>query len=205
MTGFALFVDGLDSLEEVGRIRADLRTAASRALNKVARDQRAFAAREITRQVNLPKNYVSPSQGRLAVNDKASPGRLQASIRARGRATSLARFAVGSPGTGRAGVTVAVKPGQATFLRRAFLIRLPGVGGSTDPGLGNTGLAIRLRPGERLQNKVQQVRLAKNLYLLYGPSVSQVFLDNSGNGVARDAEDRGADQLQREFLRLIKL
>ena len=89
-------------------------------------------------------------------------------------------------------------------MKRAFLIKLNKGGGQTDTQF-NAGLAIRLRPGEKIQNKVRQVQLSKNLYLLYGPSVQQVFLDNQGSGVAEDMKGEVLDQLEREFLKLLNL
>lgn len=202
MLQFAVMVEGVESLREIRDLGPRIKTAAAQAINKVARDQRAEAARRITDQVNLPKSYVSPAGGRLVVSQQAQKESLEARITARGRPTSLARFSRGTPG--KAGVTVEVKPGQTSFMRRAFLIRLPQGSTSTDSRF-NLGLAIRLRPGERLQNKVRQVKLDKGLYLLYGPSVQQVFLDNEGKGVAADLADPTADYLEAEFTRLLAL
>ncbi len=39
----------------------------------------------------------------------------------------------------------------------------------------NIGLAIRLKEGERVKNKNSMVPVGSNLYLLYGPSVGQVY------------------------------
>lgn len=202
MLQFAVMVEGVESLREIRELGPRIKTAAAQAINKVARDQRAEAARRITDQVNLPKSYVSPAGGRLVVSQQAQKENLEARITARGRPTSLARFSRGTPG--KAGVTVEVKPGQTSFMRRAFLIRLPQGSTLTDSRF-NLGLAIRLRPGERLQNKVRQVKLDKGLYLLYGPSVQQVFLDNEGKGVAADLADPTADYLEAEFTRLLAL
>jgi hypothetical protein len=202
MLQFAVMVEGVESLREIRELGPRIKTAAAQAINKVARDQRAEAARRITDQVNLPKSYVSPAGGRLVVSQQAQKESLEARITARGRPTSLARFSRGTPG--KAGVTVEVKPGQTSFMRRAFLIRLPQGSTLTDSRF-NLGLAIRLRPGERLQNKVRQVKLDKGLYLLYGPSVQQVFLDNEGKGVAADLADPTADYLEAEFTRLLAL
>ena len=202
MLQFAVMVEGVESLREIRDLGPRIKTAAAQAINKVARDQRAEAARRITDQVNLPKSYVSPAGGRLVVSQQAQKESLEARITARGRPTSLARFSRGTPG--KAGVTVEVKPGQASFMRRAFLIRLPQGSTLTDSRF-NLGLAIRLRPGERLQNKVRQVKLDKGLYLLYGPSVQQVFLNNEGKGVAADLADPTADYLEAEFTRLLAL
>lgn len=202
MLQFAVMVEGVESLREIRDLGPRIKTAAAQAINKVARDQRAEAARRITDQVNLPKSYVSPAGGRLVVSQQAQKESLEARITARGRPTSLARFSRGTPG--KAGVTVEVKPGQTSFMRRAFLIRLPQGSTLTDSRF-NLGLAIRLRPGERLQNKARQVKLDKGLYLLYGPSVQQVFLNNEGKGVAADLADPTADYLEAEFTRLLAL
>ena len=182
------------------------RLAAVRAINRVAREQRTDAARRIRTQVAFPASYLSPSSGRLFVSRRATRGRLEARITARSRPTSLARFSVGSANPGRRNVTTAleVSSGRATFVRRAFLIRLRSGTALTDTR-SNLGLAIRLRPGESLVNKRQQVRLSDGLYLLYGPSVQQVFLDNQGTGVATDIENPTADKLVAEYFRLLGL
>lgn len=202
MAQFAVMVEGVETLRDIKELAPRVKFAAAQAINKVARDQRAEAARRITDQINIPKSYVSPSGGRLVVSQQAQRTSLEARITARGRPTSLARFSKGSPG--KAGVTVEVKPGQTSYMRRAFLIRLPQGSTLTDSRF-NLGLAIRLRPGERLDNKVRQVKLDKGLYLLYGPSVQQVFLDNSGKGVADDLAEPTADYLEAEFARLLSL
>lgn len=203
MSDFGIVVEGIEEFRDLGRLNDQISTASVRAINKIARDTRAKAAREITRQLNVPRSFVSPSQGRLAVRQQATRGKQEAIITARGRATSLARFVQGSPRAGQ-GVTVSVKPGQSSFLRRAFLIKLRRGDSFTDTKF-NQGLAIRLAPGERLNNKLQQVRLSRGLYLLYGPSVQQVFLDNSGSGVANDLAEPTAKNLEDEFLRLMNL
>lgn len=204
MNSFGVVVEGITRAADF-RINEDrIRTAALQAVNKVARDTRARAAREISAQLNLPRSYVSPASGRLAVRQKASKARPEAIITAKGRPVSLARYVVGSPGAG-AGVTVSVKPGQSARLRRAFLLRLPQGSNSVTDTRFNAGLAIRLAPGEKINNKIQQVKLAKGLYLLYGPSVQQVFLSNEGRGVADDLADPTAEALEDEFLRLLKL
>lgn len=62
----------------------------------------------------------------------------------------------------------------------------------------NMGLAIRLKPGESLRNKTGKLtRLAPNVYLLYGPSVDQVF-----RTISSEMTDEVADYLQQEFSRL---
>lgn len=202
MTQFAVAVEGIESFRDVQELGSRTKLAAVQAINKIARDARAEAARRIGEQVNLPKRTLGPAAGNLFVSKKAQKASLEARIKARGRPTSLARFSKGSPG--RAGVQVEVKPGQARFLRRAFLIRLPQGTALTETRF-NLGLAIRLRPGESLDNKTKQVQLSKGLYLLYGPSIQQIFLDNQGKGVADDLADPTAEALEAEIIRLLGL
>lgn len=204
MEAFAVVVEGLETVRDFGKTKDRIAAAAAQAINRTARDKRVRVARLIQAQVNLPARYVSPAQGRLSVSRQASPGKLEAAITARGRPTSLARFVQGSPGFNKAGLNLEVRPGQASYMRRAFLIKLNSGSGQTDTQF-NAGLAIRLKPGERIENKVRQVQLSKNLYLLYGPSVQQVFLDNQGTGVAEDIAGETLVQLEREFLRLLNL
>lgn len=203
MSNFAIIVDGLETVRDVRGLDDRIRTAAYRAINKVARDTRSRAARLIQDQINIPARYVAPSKGRLSVSRKANRNSLESRITARGRAMSLANFVTGSsPGKS---VTVEVKPGQATHMRRAFLIRLPQGNSAVTDTRFNHGLAIRLKAGETISNKVRQVRLAKGLYLLYGPSVQQLFLNNAGKGIADDISGDTAAKLEAEFLRLLKL
>lgn len=202
---FAVFAEGLNDIRNFDGVKADITLAAVRAINTVTRNRRVKIAREVRNQVNLPARFVSPGNKNLYVSERATGASLQARITARGRPTSLARFVTGNPKPGVAGVYVEVQPGKARFMKRAFMVRLPGVGGSTELGLGNMGLAIRLRPGERLANKVDAVKLASGLYLLYGPSVDQVFRSRDGTGVATDMVPEIEDDLSDEFLRLLKI
>tara|TARA_Y100000593_G_scaffold83521_2_gene157512 strand:- start:15572 stop:16189 length:618 start_codon:yes stop_codon:yes gene_type:complete len=201
---FAVFADGLEADLLEGLENRKRRQSAVRAINKIARDARADAAKRIREQVALPASYVSPAQKRLYVSQNATGSSLEARITARGRATSLARFAVGNPRPGKAGVYVEVAPGKARLMKRAFVMRLPQGNALTDSKF-NLGLAIRLRPGERLSNKTKVRRIESGLYLLYGPSVSQVFRANDGEGVANEMVPEVANDLTAEFLRLLDL
>ena len=200
---FSVEVRGLRGLGIVGELNMRTRRAASRAINQTARDQRVVIARRIGEQIAIPRSLLGPQQGRLTVSRQASPANLEARITARGRPTSLARFSRGAPRRGR-GVTLEVKPGRLTRIRRAFLIRLRQGRQLTDTRF-NLGLAIRLRQGERIANKRRAIRISSGLYLLYGPSIQLVFLDNEGRGVARDEEQRTARKLEANFLRLLRL
>lgn len=201
---YGVFVEGLEELEDIRQAAPKVRRAAALAINRTTTDARARAAREVLSEVRLPPSYVGPSQDRLGIYQRANRNRLEAGIRARGRPTSLARFVVGRPRLHQPGLTVSVQHGAASFLSRAFLVRLRRGGGLTDTQF-NAGLAIRLPRGQRPVGTTRAVELSRGLFLLYGPSVAQIFLDNQNRGVARDLEDPTARELQREFLRLLAL
>ena len=175
--------------------------AASMALNQTTQRKGLKLAREaMIQQVQFPSGYLYPP--RFGVDKKASPGSLLASIRGAFTPTPLARFA----GTQRARfvaartnnrqaprpkIRVQIKPGQFTTIARAFLITLRN---------GNIGLGIRLKPGEVLQNTIGTKLIVggplNGVYLLYGPSVDQVF-----RSVAVDITPPLLDELEQEFLR----
>jgi len=203
MADFAVFAEGLEEIGSLRHLNRNIEIAASKAINKVARNSRVDIARDIRNEVNLPARYVAPGNKRLYVSKHASSNQLEARITARGRPTSLAQFTSGGR-VGKPGVYVEVAPGRARFMKRAFLIRLPQGSALTDTRF-NLGLAIRLRPGESLQNKVSARRVSKGLYLLYGPSVDQVFRSKDGTGVATDRVPAIERELSNEFLRLLEL
>lgn len=205
MSKFAVFVDGVELDLLAGLDTESRRVAAVRAINKVARDARAQAARLIRNEVNLPARYVSPAQRRLWVSQQAKGNKLEARIEAQGRATSLAQFVSGNSKPGKPGVYVEISPGKARFLKKAFLIKLPqGASPVTDTKF-NLGLAVRLKPGETLKNKISARRVEKGLYVLYGPSVNQVFRANDGEGIANEMTPSVAGKLEAEFIRLLGL
>lgn len=188
-------VVGLERLADITDLPRTVKRAASRAINRTADRARTQSSREIRQQVAFPASYLSPSGGRLAVAQQASETSLEARIRARYRATSLARFITRTGPRGR-GVTVEVKPGHSVDMPGAFLISLRGGVDSK----GNRGLALRLKKGQSLRNRMLSKQMAKGLYVLYGPSVYQVartvFVDVAGNA---------ARFLETEFERQLRL
>jgi hypothetical protein len=198
MLKLALFVEGLEVPEEVIGLNADqIERAAYRAINETADSVRTRSADLIRKQVNFPASYLMPSQKRLVVANKAGPGDLQASIIGRHRGTSLARFVTqGTPG--KMGVNVAVKPGKSVEMKNAFLMSLRS-GGGMDTAK-NLGLAVRVPRGTKPDRAYKPVRVSEGLYLLYGPSVDQVF-----KTVREDVTDEAEDKLERAFDRLIRL
>lgn len=174
--------------------------AASRAINQIlTRSGMALARDTIMEQIAFPKDYLTGD--RLAVSLYATPGNLIGALKARKRATSLARFATGGA-INVPGVSVQVRRGKTEFLRKAFLVKLKR-GASFDEDNYNVGLAVRIKAGEKIVDKRTTHRSwlegsadAGGLALLYGPSVDQVFRE-----VADRIEPGILDLLAAEFFR----
>jgi hypothetical protein len=160
------------------------------------------ARRAILKAVAFPAGYLDAAD-RLSISQTATPTRLESRMTARMRPTSLARFSIGGSIGSRGGVQVRVKGGGATrTMARAFLLPLrSGTGGDAF----NLGLAIRLRPGETLANKrdvvAKQYGKSGSLYLLYGPSVDQVFRQVSAD-IAPGLAQAATGEFLRQFDRL---
>lgn len=201
---FVIAWNGVETIQQYAAHIQELEFAAVQMINTTARDTRSEGQRRIMAEINFGSGYLNPAAKRFYVSRKATRAKPEAVITARGRPTSLARFVTANPGIGKEGVSVQVKTGKAQFLKKAFLIKLPAGSGSVETKF-NLGLAVRLRPGETLRNKkAVTTRIKSGLFVLYGPSVSQVFIDNSGDGVAKDMEPNILDAMESEFLRLME-
>ena len=199
MADFDVVVEGLAGIEGALDIGRSVRVRASQALNKTAQRTLTSAARKMREQVNFPATYLTGKDGRLKITKHSTPDDLETIITGRHRATSLARFAA-NPVPNLKGPTVSVKPGKASSMKRAFLIRLKKGTVLTDTQF-NLGLAIRLKMNERIRNKKVMVEIGDTgLYLLYGPSVDQVF-----RAVAEEEATPSLEFLEREFERLMRL
>lgn len=188
------FADGFAAMERyLTSFPERARTSASLAINQTAQRKGMQAIREDMRgKIAFPPGYLE-DRTRLGVTQFAKPDNLEAVITGRDRPTSLARFA--SRGGGRTNPTVRVGANRSRLMSGTFLIPLL-AGRGADATLSNVGLAIRLRPGERVRNKRVMVPFGAGLYLLYGPSVGQVF-----RTVSQEVAPRVADLLVDEFLR----
>lgn len=196
---YLVVVEGLHHLGALSDLPPQISLAAVQAINKTADSTRTDSARRILSQINFPESYLNPGSKRLFVSRLATRGKPEAAITARRRPTSLARFVTGTLADKQVGVQVKVKKnGKTETLRRAFVVRLRGDADTK----GNFGLAVRLPKGESLRGRNTAVRMANGLYLLYGPSVQQVFLDNEGEGVAQDVSPIAAEKLADEFQRI---
>lgn len=168
-TSYAVFVEGLKNLDFIDNLNDKNNEAIRRAVNDTVRRAQPLAAREMEKEVNFPRNYLSGANGRLTIAKFATDNDTSAILRGRDRPTSLARFISGSVKTGKGvdpGVMVEVEPGIARRLPRAFAIKLRN---------NNLGLAVRTSNGRAPKNAYKPKQLAPGLWLIYGPSVDQVF------------------------------
>lgn len=191
--------------DEIGKIQSYLDAApqhAARAmrlaLNTVAqRSGMALIRNSIRDQIAFERNYLTGN--RLDVAKLATDSSLSVTIRARKRATSLARFASGQAlGPMTNGIRVRVKKGKSTLIKRGWLVRLK-KGASLSEDNYNVGLAVRLGPGEELTHKrtAHSSWLVKDqIALLYGPSVDQIF-----RSVSEQVGEKLARQVAQEFYR----
>lgn len=185
-----------DRIRQAGEAGMEL---ASAALNDGIGYARKLGGEEILSQVNFPAGYLDMG-GRFEVTQKASPSSPAAKLTARQRPTSLSTFTTSTGPKGR-GVTVAVQPGKSAQMQRAFVV---GIRAGNKSG-GNRGVAVRTKgPPPAAAHK--PVKLFDDdwgtVWLLYGPSVNQVFSDVHSEilpGVEAHAVDRFIELLQARF------
>jgi hypothetical protein len=201
MSGVVIDAQGLDDLRKVFDHLPEIADqAAVLAVNDTARFARRLGAKQAYNEVRFPKGYLgNDTDGRLSVTKFASRGSKdpEALIKGRDRATSLARFAVTPVSFGRqSGVQVRVRAGGGgTQMAHAFYMRLR-KGRTLEADNHNVGLAVRVKPGEKMRNTTGAMLIGDDLWLLYGPSVDQVF-----KGVAEDIVDETSKHLADEFVR----
>lgn len=187
----------LETVDYIQRFPREVDKAAQLSINTVAnRGALKLARNDILANINFPKDYLTGD--RLRVTKLAKPTDLEAVIGARQRATSLARFADSSTTLGsraRVGVRVQVKRGKTVLLKKAWLVNLRN---------GNLGLAVRLKPGQSIDNKTGTTRwlVPGKVALLYGPSVDQVFRDVSED-IASPVGRMLAAEFNRQLTRFI--
>jgi hypothetical protein len=193
----------VDLEEYLDAVPGKTRQAMSMAMNDVvggtglARYRKAVAA-----EINFPAGYINDE--RFGVGTFAKPDKLEISLEARQRPTSLARFAVSGSIGSQKGVSVRVNAGGGvkTF-KKGFLVRLR-AGTQLDADSFNVGLAVRLEPGQRLNKKDQSnmVHLGRNVVLLYGPSIDQVLRHSVIDAETPEVIDATVTEFYRQFGRL---
>lgn len=197
--GFAVAVQGVETYKEIKSLGADLSRLASMAINTTATRKRTVASRLMRDEVAFKAQYLNSKEaGRLSVSQTATRQKLEAAITGRFRPTSLTQFLTSARTAGKRNPTVMVSPGNRKKMDGAFLMKLRRGATMTD-SVNNLGLAVRLKKGETLRNKRSYVQISSGLYLLYGPSVDQVF-----RSVADDMAPETADFLEEEFSRLLE-
>lgn len=164
LSNYAIFVEGLANLKVLDDLSEDIDQYARESINETLRYGRKIAAEQMEKETAFPANYLTGENGRLSIARFASNAKLEGVIRGRDRPTSLARFVVGSPKLSKRGVSVEVNPGARKKLEGAFLVKLRN---------NNLGLAVRSAKPPRTAYKPKQLK--SGLWLLYGPSVDQVF------------------------------
>jgi hypothetical protein len=190
---------GLDALQALFDQLPEVADEAARlALNDTARFARRLGSKKVREEVAFRPRYLgNDDEGALSVAKFASSNDGEAVVRARNDARSLASFATGRPRFGKAGAKVKVSGSRGPKrMDSAFYMKLRRGNNDIDGENYNVGLAIRLKKGERVSNKRQMKALGGGLYLLYGPSVAQVFDD-----VAIEMQGEVSDYLANEFVR----
>lgn len=186
---------GLDVFEAlVQRLGDSVVPAAAASINETTAYARNLGARNIRRKYNFKAGYLG---GRLAISKRAKTNDLEGVVTGLDRPTSLARFAQGTPKFGKQRTPPKVRvrtAGSAAPIRKGFFMRLRRGNSVISNENANVGLAVRLAEGERVSNKNQMVPIGGDVYLLYGPSVGQIYRTEA----ERNADEVGA-QLAARF------
>lgn len=173
--------------------------AAKLAVSDTADWGKNMAARMFTSTVNLPADALAAR--RFRVSQRPTSARPEAIISADNNPLGLSRFVVGAkkPGAPHPRTQVLVggsvkqwsAPGGDNY---AFLIPTPN-------GAAGVGLAIRTKGALRNSKAARQI--GRNLYLLSGPSVNQMFAQLMPAIVPR-VEAKLQAEFQRQYSRLIR-
>lgn len=182
-----IVIQGITSFDDIEKLDPKIVNILRQATNETTQEARRRAARSMEKQINFPRGYLTGQAGRLGIAKYATKGDLSAIVRGRDRPTSLARFVQGRPEVGKKGVNVAVDPGKSVEMPGAFLIKLRN---------NNIGLAVRTKSGKPPSRGAKQ--LGKGLWLLYSPSVDQVFDETRGELVP-ELEQLLRDKFERLF------
>lgn len=171
--------------------KLNLKSIARAAVNKTANRARVVFTEAMLREVRFPSSYLKPSSKRFSVAKLASNGDLSAVIKGRDRATSLATFQSGNAGKNP---VVSVKHGRRTVIKGGFIVNLKN---------GGKGLAVHAPIGEKPKGAWFPRHMGNGVWLLYAPSVDQVFKEQLARESAPFRETQ--EFLEREFERLLKV
>ena len=175
MPSFTLKMDGFDkAIEEYGaQHETKLVEAARMAINDTTKWALSHVRKDMYSNVRFPSGYLEQGK-RLEIGRLASNNLLESTINSRFEPTSLARFAVDSGS--KNGIMVSVKTGgRAKRIKKGFLWGLK----RGDVRKGNVGLVVRSEGEPEGSYKAKELGDKwPNLWLLYGPSVYQVFRES---------------------------
>lgn len=198
----AFTVEGADSSLLSDYLRTEFPTAIKRASSIAVNDTARYALKvgeeQMLKEVRFPAGYLDEPE-RFWISQYAREDLVEAKVTGRARGTSLKRFALGDPtpastrgvGGKGPGVTVEIAPGRVKTISSAFVIALKN---------GNFGVAVKVKNGS-IQGFIKKhsfssAQLANSFYILYGPSVDQVF-----RSVAQKVAPLVSAELSSEFSR----
>lgn len=212
MVSANLLTDFPDLIRRMENMPGIVTKAAVMAVNEGARFGRAAALREMNSQVMLGKKYLSDNL--LIKKAQGNVGEIRAVLTGVQRPVSLARYVASSARAAFLGakkqpknMRVRVRTSSTgRVMPKAFFVRLRS-GREFSETHFNVGLAIRLKPGQQVQGRhISGKPMAKtgssaSVYLLYGPSVDQVFR-TVREDVSPDIAIRVRNEFGRQFKRL---
>lgn len=182
--------------------------AAKLAVGDAAEWGRNLSKREMVSAVNLPADALAGR--RFRISQRPTTANPEAVISADNNPLGLSRFVVGPGKVGMPGPqTRTLRGGTTTQWPKggdrgdyAFLIKVgPGKKGSAPAVRAGFGLAIRTtRP---MENSREAFKIGKDLYLLFGPSVDQMFGQLMPQIVPR-VEAKLQTEFARQYERLIR-
>lgn len=191
---YAVFIEGLsETLTDIERVPDRVKRSAQFAVNYATRRAKAEASRQMREQIAWTASYLD---GKLTMT-LADGSRLEGTVGANFRPTSLARFAKGTKAPWTLAKQLHVDAARFTSGngKMLFVPLRRGLGPITEDNM-NIGLAIRLSEGDTVKAKYRMRPFGKGLYLLYGPSSAQVLYT-----VAEDISPDVAEWLNTEFQR----
>ena len=195
----------LRGLETVQKFYATMPERTDKALRLAVNAASLYGARlgkkRIMAEVNRSDAYLGNPKSlnsKLAITKTARTGDLESIVTANHRLASLAGFATTPVNFGKPKTAIRVRVargGKTAVMNRAFFIRLKKDKVLTEDTY-NLGLAMRLKPGEKVNNKHSFRSGKSNIAVLYAPSVEQMF-----NRIAPEIADEVMNFAETEFLR----
>lgn len=192
---------GIQGLAEfVARTPEVAAEAAKLAVGDAAEWGRNLSKREMVSAVNLPADALAGR--RFRISQRPTTANPEAVISADNNPLGLSRFVVSQKARGAAHPKVRILVGGATKSfsdpdikgSYSFLIPTPG---------GADGVGLALRTKEPLRNSQAARKIGRDLYLLSGPSVNQMFGQLMPTIVPR-VEAKLQTEFARQYERLIR-